>query len=185
MFPMPGERSDEELMLAVADGDSRAFDALYERHSPTVYGFVCRMVKNTALAEDLLQTTFLSVLRSKDRYEPGMKVVPWLVTIAANAARDSLRRQQRHAVPVDDVSALDMGTVEQAPSDPGLRRKLEWALAALPAQQREAVVMHKVHGLSFDDIAESLGVTSTAARIRAHRGYERLRELLGPEEELS
>jgi RNA polymerase sigma factor (sigma-70 family) len=78
-----------------------------------------------------------------------------------------------------------MGTVEQAPSDPGLRRKLERALAALPAQQREAVVMHKVHGLSFDDIAESLGVTSTAARIRAHRGYERLRELLGPEEELS
>jgi RNA polymerase sigma-70 factor (ECF subfamily) len=66
-------------------------------------------------------------------------------------------------------------------SDPGQRRRIEQAFAKLPAQQRECVILHKLEGLSFEQIAQMLDISETAARIRAHRGYERLRELLGEE----
>lgn len=163
------------------DGDSRALDALFDRHASGVHAFLARMVQDPTLADDLLQTTFLSVVRSADRYQRGLKVVPWLLTIAGNAARDTLRRKrlQVEVMSDDEDGALPDAGVEPALSDPGQRRRIERAFAQLPAQQRECVVLHKLEGLSFEQIAQMLDISETAARIRAHRGYERLRELLG------
>ena len=70
------------------------------------------------------------------------------------------------------------GDASAAP-DPGLARDIEVAFAALPAAEREVIVLHKICGFSFDEIAASLGITTTAAKVRAHRGYQRLRLLLG------
>lgn len=169
--------TDEELMTRFAQGDGPALEALYERRAGEVHGFLTRMVGDRSQAEDLLQTTFLSVVRSADRYQRGSPVMPWLLTIAGNAARDALRHRA-YGVVVSDPEAPDVG-VESAPSDPFARKKIEQAFAALPTPQREAVVLHKLHGWSFEQIAQRFGITSTAARIRAHRGYEKLRELLG------
>jgi RNA polymerase sigma-70 factor (ECF subfamily) len=171
------EASDERLMERFCDGDSRALEALFERHAGSVHGFLRRMVRDEALAEDLLQQTFLSVVRSADRYERGARVMPWLLTIAGNAARDALR-SHRQRVEVLGVEPAEEPATDAAPSDPGARRRIEAAFAALPPQQREAVLLHKVHGLSFAEVAQALGITETAARIRAHRGYEKLRTLL-------
>ena len=131
-----------------------------------------------------MQTTFLSMVRARGRYESGTSVSSWLLTIAANAARDSLRRQRRGTVALDVVGRTDSEkTAEQAASDPGARKQIEDAFQQLPAQQREAVILHKLNGWSFEQIAEQLGISMTAARIRAHRGYEKLRSLLGHLEE--
>ncbi len=158
-------------------GDGSALDLLYQRHASVVYGFAARMVKERALAEDVLQQTFLSVIRSKDRYTPGQPVGPWLLAIAANACRDQLRRKRtRGEVSTDEAEALPAGG--DSPSDPGARRQIVAAIEALPAPQREAVLLHKLHGLSFDQIGAALGTTALAARLRAHRGYERLRAAL-------
>jgi RNA polymerase sigma factor (sigma-70 family) len=175
--------SDEELMERFQDGDSRALDALFDRHASGVHAFLARMVQDRALADDLLQTTFLSVVRSADRYQRGLKVVPWLLTIAGNAARDTLRRKRLQVEVMSDEEdgSLPDAAVEPAMSDPGQRRRIEQAFSKLPAQQRECVVLHKLEGLSFEQIAQMLDISETAARIRAHRGYERLRELLGEE----
>lgn len=170
--------TDEQLMERFCDGDSRALEVLFTRHAGGVHGFLRRMVGDATLAEDLLQQTFLSVVRSADRYQRGAKVMPWLLTIAGNAARDA-RRSKRLRVEVSDEEAAHEPAVEAAPSDPGERRRIEAAFAGLPEGQREAVVMHKLNGLSFAEIGEALGISETAARIRAHRGYEKLRELLG------
>ncbi|NTX53536.1 RNA polymerase sigma factor, partial [Myxococcus sp. CA039A] len=89
-----GSPSDEELMERFCDGAPDAFEALFARHSGRVQGFLTRMVRDGPLAEDLLQTTFLSVIRARGRYEPGTRFIPWLMTIAANAARDTLRHRQ-------------------------------------------------------------------------------------------
>jgi RNA polymerase sigma-70 factor (ECF subfamily) len=176
---MVGE-TDEALMERFCEGDTGALEVLFDRHASGVRGFLRRMVRNDALADDLVQTTFLSVVRSSDRYRRGAPVSPWLLTIAANAARDSLRRTNLHVeVLGEERAALNEPADEAEPSDPVVRRRIEAAFAALPVQQREAVLMHKVHGLSFEQIADALDITSTAARIRAHRGYEKLRELLG------
>lgn len=172
-----GSETDEELMTRYQDGDTTALEGLFARRSGEVHAFLTRMVGDRHQAEDLLQTTFLSVVRSADRYQRGAKVMPWLLTIAGNAARDTLRHRSL-GVEVGEIAGVE-GSVSGGFSDPGARRQIEAAFAALPTQQREAVVLHKLHGWTFEQIAESFGITSTAARIRAHRGYERLRELLG------
>ncbi len=148
-----GDPTDEELMERFCQGEERAFDALYSRHAAPVHGFLLRMTRDPALTEDLLQATFLSVVRSRGRYERGCRFRPWLLTIAANAARDALRRQRRSPEELaDGAAALDVPVLPEV-SDPGARRRIEAAFLALPAQQREAVVLHKVEGLSFEEIS--------------------------------
>lgn len=165
-------------MERFCDGDKRALEALYDRHAGGVHGFLTRMVRDRHQADDLLQQTFLSVVRSADRYERGAKVVPWLLTIAGNAARDTLRKKKQQVELLMEVPPSLEPSVTPEHSDPAARKLIEAAFAALPVQQREAVLMHKVHGLSFEEIARSLNISETAARIRAHRGYEKLRHLL-------
>ena len=156
-------------------GDKAAFPILFERYVGRVQAFLRPMVHEPALAEDLTQATFLSIVRARDRYTLGAPVGPWILTIAANAARDALRRRrvERNAPP-----EADEPIVHSQPTDHGLRRELEAALQELPVSQREVVVLHKVQGLSFEQVAQAVGITSTAARIRAHRGYVKLRALL-------
>jgi len=174
-----GSPTDEELMERFRDGAQDAFETLFARYSGRVQGFLARMVRNGPLAEDLLQSTFLSVIRSRGRYEPGTRFVPWLMTIAANAARDALRHQ-RHVdayASQEDVAAPH--SVQPPAGDPSMRKHLLDALQQLPPDHREAVVLSKVEGWSFEEIAALRGISPGAARLRAHRGYERLRELLG------
>jgi RNA polymerase sigma-70 factor (ECF subfamily) len=73
---------------------------------------------------------------------------------------------------------VDVPGEASAAPDPVLARDIEVAFAALPAGEREAIILHKICGFSFDEIAASLGITATAAKVRAHRGYQRLRLLL-------
>jgi len=170
--------SDEVLMEQFRHGETRALEALYNRHAKSVHGFLVRMVRGDgALADDLLQQTFLSVVRSADRFEKGAKFWPWLLTIAANAARGNMRRVKLGVEVLGEEAPEPSMT--PAHSDPAARKRIEAAFAKLPDSQREVVVLHKVEGLSFEEIAKILGITSTAARIRAHRGYEFLKAELG------
>jgi RNA polymerase sigma-70 factor (ECF subfamily) len=177
---LPEAASDEELMERFCQGDEAAFEALFSRHASGVQAFLQRMVRDRPLAEDLTQTAFLSFVRARGRWVRGSGVRPWLYGIAANAARDTLRRSSKHLEDVSATGELPAGdSVAPALSDPALARQLEGALARIPEQQREAVILHHLDGFSFAEIAETLGVSVTAAKLRAHRGYEKLRELLG------
>jgi len=166
-------------MARFCRGDEAAFEALYDRYAGVVFGFLKRMLHDQATAEDAMQSTFLSFVRARGRYEGGTSVRGWLFAIATNAGRDALRRQRaRREEPTDPAFADVSGEAPAAP-DPGLARDIEVAFAALPAAEREAIILHKICGFSFDEIAASLGITATAAKVRAHRGYQRLRLLLG------
>jgi len=171
--------SDDALMLRFCNGDEAAFGRLYDRYAPDLGIFLRRFVRDTTLAEDLLQTTFLSFVRARGRYVPSVGLRAWIFTIAANAARDALRRRAaRHE---DAVAPEVLGNVEgerPATSDPQMAEAIETALQQLPPDQREAVLLHKLHGLSFPEVASALGTTVAAAKVRAHRGYQRLRVLL-------
>jgi len=167
-------------MERFVQGEEQAFSELFARHAGRLQGALRRMVGSAA--DDVLQTTFLSIVRSRGRYERGAPFRPWLYTVAVNAARDHLRRHRReepHA-----PGELPDQEAEPAPlPDPGLARTVEAALARLPASQREAIVLHRFEGFSFKEVAELLGVSETAVKVRAHRGYERLRVLLAGERE--
>ncbi|HVZ73193.1 MAG TPA: RNA polymerase sigma factor [Polyangia bacterium] len=162
-------------------GDERAFETLYARHAPPVLAFLARMVRDQAMAEDLLQTTFLSVVRARGRYQPGTTVRGWIFAIAANAGRDALRRRRARPEDLAVGRVVVDAVVEPAPSaDPAAARAIEDALMKLPVDQREAVVLHKLQELSFEEIAAALGISVGAAKVRAHRGYQKLRALLAP-----
>jgi len=184
-IPISEPESDDALMARFCDGDEDAFVVLYDRYAPQLQVFLRRFVRDDALAEDLLQTTFLSVVRARGRYTPLTGLRAWMYAIAANAARDALRR--RGARPEQSYDPALLGDLAGASpdadpllaaSDPNMARAVDEALQQLPPDQREAVLLHKIQGLSFPEIATALGTTVGAAKVRAHRGYQRLKLLL-------
>ncbi len=157
-------------------GDRTAFDTLFARHVAPVRAYLARSSGSAAAADDLTQQTFLSLVRAQDRYRPSLRFKPWLYAIATNAARDWRRRQHERVSATGELP--DSPAEGTEPRDLGLERAVRTALDSLPDAQREAILLHRFEGLSFAEIAELAQVTESAVKVRAHRGYERLRSLL-------
>ncbi len=172
--------SDDALMARFCEGDEAAFGVLYDRYAPQLEVFLGRFVRDKTLAEDLLQTTFMSFVKARGRYLPTAGVRAWLFSIAANAGRDALRRRVVRREEPLGPGIDDLGGEAPVQSDPGMSQAIEVALRQLPADQREAVLLHKMHDLSFPEVAAAMGTTVGAAKVRAHRGYQKLKLLLAP-----
>lgn len=165
-------------MASFCQGDAQAFDALFGRYQRPVYAFLVRLV-GSRTAEDLTQATFLSVVRARGRFRKDARFRPWLYAIATNAARDFLRRSKAERLTTQGNAPLDTAAESTAEAfDPGLHQAVHQALQQLPEGQRLAITLHRFQDLSFAEIAEALDLTESAVKVRAHRGYERLRELL-------
>lgn len=177
---MDDQPSDDALMARFCRGDEAAFDVLYDRYAPQLETFLRRFVRDQTLAEDLLQTTFLSFVRARGRYVATRGLRAWIFSIAANAGRDALRRRGTRREDSLGAEAGDVGGEQEAMSDPPMARAIEEALQQLPEDQRQAVLLHKMHGLSFPEVALALGTTVGTAKVRAHRGSRRLKLLLAP-----
>src|SRR5262249_6942226 len=170
--------SDEALMVAFCHGDAKAFDALFDRYQRPIHAFLVRLVGSRS-AEDLTQATFLSVVRARGRFRQDARFRPWLYAIAANAARDFLRRGKAERLTARGELSLDSAAESPAAAfDPGLHQAVHQALQQLPEGQRLAITLHRFQNLSFAEIAEALELTESAVKVRAHRGYEILRQLL-------
>ena len=130
------------------DGDTSGFDALFARYVGALRGYLHKLCGSAAVADDLVQTTFVSVVRGRGRFQRGARVKPWLYAIATNAARDWRRRSKFEAVSKD--GELPEGEAEPGVQrDFGLERAVKEALAQLPESQREAIVLNRFEGLSF------------------------------------
>jgi RNA polymerase sigma-70 factor (ECF subfamily) len=175
-----------DLMQRYQDGDAGAFRELYALVAPRLLGYLIKMTRSRALADDLLQQTFLKVHRARAAYVRGADPVPWMYAIAHRTFIDDFRKHKRTPVPAGDdlpeVAAGLAGAPDQggndAGVDPDMVRAVLDALAQLPEQQREAVVLTKLDGKSVAEAAEIAGTTTGAMKVRAHRGYEALRKLL-------
>lgn len=180
--------SDEELMQAYARGDMHAFEALYDRHALPVWRFVQRSVQNAALADDLVQDVWFSVVRHAPQYEPRAKFRTWLFTLAHHRMVDHWRTQKNHTsldAESEDGSAL--AEMLAAESGFGPERRLDSrelaqalldALAALPEVQREAFLLQAEAGMSLAEIAQTTGVSMETAKSRLRYARARLRETL-------
>lgn len=176
------------LMQQYCDGDAGAFRELYALVAPRLLGYLVKMTRERALAEDLLQHTFLKVHRARAAYVQGADPLPWIYSIAHRTFIDQARKDKRAAVRVGEADGLpevaagitgDADDRRDEGADPALVTAALDALAALPAQQREAVVLTKLDGKTVAEAAEIAGTTVGAMKVRAHRGYEALRKLLG------
>lgn len=176
--PAAGEAlSLEQLMDAYVTGSSTAFDELYAQLAPKVFGYLLRLTQNRHRAEDLLQITFAKVHRARSSYLSGAPLTPWVLAIARRAFLDEVRAQKsRRDQLTSDGRLPDMHT--QTSPGAGRNELLEWALEQLPPNYREAITLTKLLGLSMVEAGSVLGTTPTAVKLRVHRGYQALRQLL-------
>lgn len=166
-------------MEAFRGGDARSLELLFDRYASRIERMVHRLTRDPGLAKDITQTTFLSIVRGRSRYVNGCRFRPWIFTIAMNALRDHLRKAKREVLLPGDASVWSETSHVDVHRDSALAERLEAALSRMSADQRQAILLHHVEELSFAEIAEVTGCSRSAAKVRAHRGYQQLRELLG------
>ncbi|MBT9561149.1 MAG: RNA polymerase sigma factor [Myxococcales bacterium] len=183
--PVPPDlETDEALFLRYRDGDRRAFDVLFARYAPLLTRVVARALTGRAEVADVVQQTFLQVHRARFDFDGTRALKPWVMTIALNLRRQRQRTWGRSKEVYTDVEVLDV----PAEPPPDLDRpkdieRLRAALAALPAGQREVIELHWLEEMPFAEVATVVGAGLSAVKVRAHRGYERLRVLLAAEPE--
>jgi RNA polymerase sigma-70 factor (ECF subfamily) len=169
----------EALMAGYQKGDSEAAAALIERVSPALHRFFLAQVTSRRDADDLLQETWLRLHQVRHTYRPGEPVLPWLYAIARHIRVDHFRRTRRKEAREQQVAEL--------PERPEISARasgspdVDGALRQLPESQREVIMMLKVSGLSLEEVARATQSSVGSVKQKAHRAYEKLRELLAGE----
>jgi RNA polymerase sigma-70 factor (ECF subfamily) len=163
-------------------GELGAFEALYKAHSGRLYSLACRMLGNTADAEDLLQEIFLSAHRKLESFRGDSALGTWLYRLAMNQILDHVRsragRTRQLTDGLDDATSIaDAGAHRLA--DRAIDRiDLERALAELPEGSRAAFLLHDVEGLEHREVADVLGIAEGTSKSQVHKARLRLRGLL-------
>jgi RNA polymerase sigma-70 factor (ECF subfamily) len=181
-------------MARYCDGDVASFRALYAAAAPRLLAYLRCFLHDRAAAEDILQQSFLKLHGAREVYVRGADPIPWLYAIAHRTCLDELRRRRRARVRLVRRDDGDLPEVEatfggaslegeaREPFCAAERAAVLEALDELPEDNRTALVLTKIQGLSVGEAAQILGITEGALKLRAHRGYLRLREILGEDE---
>ncbi len=180
--------TDETLMQAFAAGDALAFETLYDRNLPAVWRYVLRSVGSAALADELVQDVWFSIVRQAPHYQPRARFRTWLFTLAHHRLVDHWRTHHAHAsldattedgASLADTLAADsgFGPLRQLQSREQAQALLE-ALAALPAAQREAFLLQAEGAMSLAEIAQTTGVPLETAKSRLRYARATLRQTL-------
>jgi RNA polymerase sigma-70 factor (ECF subfamily) len=191
--PDPAAVAEAELVARLRAGDEAAFVALARRHQATMLRLAAAFVPSTAVAEEVVQDTWLAVLRGIDGFAGLSSFKTWLLRILVNRAKSTGMSEAR-SVAIEDVGpALDRSRFDATGawmSPPrhwieesedrllatGLRERLELALKRLPQRQRAIVILRDVDGLSGEEVCGVLGVTASNQRVLLHRARGHLRE---------
>jgi RNA polymerase sigma-70 factor, ECF subfamily len=179
---MGAEQTDEQLMLAYAQGDIRAFETLYQRHRGTLYRFILRGAGNRANADELFQDTWGRLIAARERYRPEAKFTTYLLQIANNLLVDSFRRSRPQAGPEEtelvmrELDAPESEQPERVLSEFEQRRRLQLALEELPQEQRQAFVLRVENGLGLEQIAIVTQVGQETVKSRLRYALAKIRE---------
>jgi RNA polymerase sigma-70 factor, ECF subfamily len=176
--PLAGGAEDDELLARMAAGDASAFTALFRRRQPQVYRFALHITGSPALAEDVTQDAFLTLIREPGRYVPGRSgVFPWLCGIARNHARRRLTGDSRLVALTesdDGEPDIDMANDTPHPLQALARaeqfRDLRSALMTLPLHYREVIALCDLQELNYSEAAGALECAVGTVRSRLHRG---------------
>jgi RNA polymerase sigma-70 factor (ECF subfamily) len=171
--------SDEALMAAYVGGRKAAFGELFERYAPRLRRLLGRDLARAWDVDDLVQQTFLQLHRARRDFRADGKLRPWLFTIALNLKRQYFRRHgRRPEAPLPEAESAGPVAPDGNPEAAIRDAQLRAALDELPVAQRDVIVLHWFEGLTFREIAPVVGASQSAVKVRAHRGYQRLRSAL-------
>jgi RNA polymerase sigma-70 factor (ECF subfamily) len=179
-----GHLSDEQLVAAYRGGQDEAFERLLRRYRPELFQFLVRFVNDKPAAEDLFQETFLQVHQSIATFDPTRRFKPWLFTIAANKARDYLRKNNRRqsgatvAVVADeeqptgraiiDLLEADLPLPDQRVSDAETRQRVRQTIAVMPEHLREVLLLAYFNQFAYKEIAAMLHIPLGTVKSRLH-----------------
>jgi len=187
------DEADEVLLQAYRAGDVQAFERLVARYEKPIWNFLRRFVADAATAEDLLQEVFLRVVKSADEWRGAAKFSTWLYTIARNLTVDQSRRAvHRNAASLDGPAHAGSDSTatlhdrlpssdrraDDLASDRETKRRIDEAVATLPAEQREVFLMREVMEMPFAEIATAVGASEPTVKSRMRYALEKLRAAL-------
>jgi RNA polymerase sigma-70 factor, ECF subfamily len=177
--------ADEALMLRYRDGELPAFEPLYQRHKGGVYRYLLRGCGNNALADELFQDVWLSLVKARERYSPSAKFATYLYRIAHNRLIDYYRShgiKYETSLPEDDEGDSWHGAMPDGPEQIVAARqqavKVIDVIDHLPIEQREAFMLFEEGGLSVEEIAEATGTNKETAKSRLRYAFNKLRRAL-------
>lgn len=182
---------DVFLMMELQKGSRAAFENLMRKYYKRVFNFIYRLTGSRELAEDLSQDVFLKVYQAADQYRPQSKFQTWLYTIAKNSTLNELRRLKRPVISFEAEAFSEKGDrLQRQVADPAAKNSLEEllvqerikavqeAIGRLPENQRMAVVLYRYERMSYDEIAQTLGMSVSAVKSLLSRARENLRQYL-------
>jgi RNA polymerase sigma-70 factor (ECF subfamily) len=181
---MDNSDRDIALMERVKNGDDAAFEELVTRHSQTVYKLAYRFLFDSQEAEDITQEVFLRVYRAAGTYTPKAKFSTWLYTITKNICFNELRKKKSVTVfSIEDEMLPELPSLDASPvaklEEAEVRQRVLDAVKALPVNLKIAVLLLKYHGLSYEEVANILGCTVNAVKLRVHRAKNYLAKSIG------
>ncbi len=187
---------DKDLLLDLVNGDTEAFNILVDRYKNRLLNFVYRFVKDYDVAEDIVQETFLRVFRKRRDYKAIANFSTWIFTIAGNLAKSELRRRKRWRFL--SIDATDEEEKSYDIQDPGMRpdriaavrmlnESVQDSIDKLQSKYKEALILRDIEGMSYQQIAEIIGVPVGTVKSRVNRARLKLQKKLKghtPEDEI-
>ena len=165
--------TDDMLVAAYAEGDNKAFDALLMRHQSRVFSYICTIVKNRDIADDIFQETFIKAITTirQGRYSETGKFTSWITRIAHNLIIDFYRQDKSDTTVSSDDETVDIlnskdlteGNIEDFLVDSQINKDIHRIIGALPESQREVLDMRFFRDMSYKEIAEATGVSINTA----------------------
>ena len=172
---------DHELMIAVRAGEIRRLGDLFERYHKPLYGFFVRLTNQPSVGEDLVQIVFYRILKYRHTYRDEGKFSAWIYHLARKVAADHFRKHASLPIPTDPVDMLEQPDAGAQPSEQAAVAEdvvlLRSALARLPLEHREVLVLSRLQHLEHKEIAKLLDCSVGAVKVRAHRALKELREV--------
>ena len=173
--------SDHELMIAVRAGEIRRLGDLFERYHKPLYGFFVRLTNQPSVGEDLVQIVFYRILKYRHTYRDEGKFSAWIYHLARKVAADHFRKHASTPTPIDPADLHEQAANEPQPSEQAATAEdvvlLRSALARLPLEHREVLVLSRLQHLEHKEIAKLLDCSVGAVKVRAHRALKELREV--------
>jgi len=176
------EISDNDLVANIRDGNTESFSIIVERYQSPVYNLMYRYSGSDTDAADMTQELFCRAFERLDRYHHGKSFFAWLYTLALNQARDWVRKRKREGLNLRRLAAdapiVNTRSAEQLADERDSYRGLESALAALPEDRRELVLLRYRHDRSIGEIAEIFEISRSAVKMRLQRALQELAKQL-------
>lgn len=181
MMPMPAHAEERALLKAIAAGDAKALERLYARAETRVFRFLLRVVKNQAIAEELLNEVFLSVWQNAQRYEGRSEPMTWMLSIAHNKAISVLRKRTE-VLGIAEEAGRDLEAEEDTPDVAAQKQdksaKIKACIAELSADHRTILDLVYYQDQSVAEVAEVLGIPEATVKTRMFYARKKLSELL-------